>query len=647
VKYTKEQLKEWEYPEYDPNYDNPEWLKEQWRKEDEDPRLNPNFFLDQKDPEYWHNVARRPYAKALIQTEEHWSGRKNLWLQQFDNVREANLFREQVAEELEGCAVETKRLVQPIMKYRIVEVFLMHVLKESVEQDTPFSMLLEREDNFRSLCQYRDKIDLEGDKGAEELFQAWETRNLQQALEEQKNEDKKLKDKGGETLNNPEELVERLVFGEKCKKDGVLEWEKGNHKEALASWRQGHEALWRIKAPEHDKEAVKTLGEIHIALLKNLAQAAIKLGYYNEALNASDMAIRIDGDDHKAWFRKACALEGLGRLKEIEACLEQIDSVAVGRPDRERIEKDTRTKREKVRELLDRDDASSKRMLQRGVQKALFSDSRDTSAKVVKGPAGPPPIAHQVEVVNIDEEKRKKLTKDGAEDLLKDLSEAYQDATFRKQISKLGRDVTDQGEFIVYLNKVALPYQKPVLEKWGFEPSGKGVMEMSRAIQDHTRGKAADPKLRVQAEETMRALYGEFYDVARGAGLRPEDRAKKPERNGNKDGDSENEEHEEEAPVQHWTGRSLGLQEQQWEMERKKKEKEDKLKAAMNPGPVSAKERKEIWSLMAEAMNGKDKVALRKVILRAMGAGFSAVTIRSAKKKLAALGGSIEDDDDE
>ena len=47
---------------------------------------------------------------------------------------------------------------------------------------------------------------------------------------------------GGKKLKpkKSEELVEAMTAGSKCKKDGVLEWEKGNVKEALESWRQAH-----------------------------------------------------------------------------------------------------------------------------------------------------------------------------------------------------------------------------------------------------------------------------------------------------------------------------------------------------------------------------------------------------------------------
>merc|ERR1719230_2100792 len=113
----------------------------------------------------------------------------------------------------------------------------------------------------------------------------------------------------------------------------MIEWERGNHEEALASWRQAEEALRKFKAPESDKNGNKIIAELHIAVLKNVAQAAIKCEYYTEALDAADDAIKIDSEDHKAWFRRACALEGLGLLEPAEEALIRIEELAVGLPD--------------------------------------------------------------------------------------------------------------------------------------------------------------------------------------------------------------------------------------------------------------------------------------------------------------------------
>lgn len=124
------------------------------------------------------------------------------------------------------------------------------------------------------------------------------------------------------------------------------------------------------------------IAEVHLAVLKNIAQAAIKLGYWTEALDAADDALRIDNQDHKAWFRKACALEGLGRYEEEEEALNKIDECAVGRIDRDRIVKDTNSKRANLQLMYERNKETEKRSLTRALNKGIFSGEREKEALV-------------------------------------------------------------------------------------------------------------------------------------------------------------------------------------------------------------------------------------------------------------------------
>jgi len=59
--------KELGYPEYDAKFDDPDWMREQLRKENEDPRENANFFLDPSHPDFFNNIARRSVRKGPIE----------------------------------------------------------------------------------------------------------------------------------------------------------------------------------------------------------------------------------------------------------------------------------------------------------------------------------------------------------------------------------------------------------------------------------------------------------------------------------------------------------------------------------------------------------------------------------------------------
>lgn len=527
-RYTKEQQKEWGYPEYDPKFDDPEWVKEHMRKEKEDPRVNPNLLLDPvKDAqEFWDNAARKPYAKAILQSEKHWKDRKGMWLQQYENVDLLNREREEVSEQLEECPMDMKRLIAPILKYRVVEMYLSNLNRDAKENQITLSSMLERDDVRSHLHDIRKQIDAGGDQAAEDMMKEFNHRAMKLIEEEHAQQKKQLKEKGPRYLDAVS-LKSSISLGAKYKKDGLLEWEQGSYREAFLSWKDGHEALENVKYPAHQQKESEKLKDLHTSILKNMAQAAIKLERWNEALQAANEAIKLDDKDHKSWFRKACALEGLGKVGEMADCLDTIDELVAGRSDAARIRKDIDAKREKIEIIRDKEEANQKRMFQRAFLRGTWSDKRrEVKDAQQAAAAGPPKVSWKVDKVpEITEDKRLKLTKDGVEDLLENLKDAYGEPSFQRQVEKLAVDVNyDPSEFVVYLRSVAFYAQKPVLEKWGFDPSEKGVLEMARAIQDHTKG---DLQLRKKSEETFRALYGDMYDTARAPQVDPQVRAAK------------------------------------------------------------------------------------------------------------------------
>eukprot|EP00929_Paragymnodinium_shiwhaense_P071097 TRINITY_DN36119_c0_g2_i1.p1 TRINITY_DN36119_c0_g2~~TRINITY_DN36119_c0_g2_i1.p1 ORF type:complete len:607 (-),score=181.23 TRINITY_DN36119_c0_g2_i1:153-1973(-) len=519
--------KELGYPEYDPRFDDPDWLREQLRKENEDPRENANFFLDPSHPEFVDNLARRPYAKAILKTEEHRKHRKNVWLEQFRHIENMNNSRKTVAELLQDCAPETKRTLAPIMKYKIMDVFLANVELRARELGMAFEELLNEEDTQSAMKFLTSRLMAEGQKAADELMSEFDIRMVQ-VSDEFSAEEKKLAPPA--TSLDAKALTDALNQGAKFKADGLAEWEREDVKEALESWRRGCHAIDVLNVAVDYEKQQTALGQLHAALLRNRAQAAIKLGFFTEALEASEKALELDDQDHKAWFRKACALEGLGRLELVEDCLQHIDEISVGRADQARLRKDTDAKRTRIAALQERSSAEQQRMLRRGFQQSLFSEDRAQRSVDNVKPAGPPALGSKVgPAAPLNNATRMRLTKDGARDLLRDLKDAYEDKSFKAQIRKLAHDVQhDTTEFLCHLGKVALPIQTPVLRRWGFDTTSRGVQEMTRAIQDHTRGSNADVKLRAEAEEVVRILYGPMYSATRGSTVPARDQAQAP-----------------------------------------------------------------------------------------------------------------------
>eukprot|EP00434_Breviolum_minutum_P008999 symbB.v1.2.007925.t1/scaffold495.1/size259991/9 len=517
---TQEEFDALGYPTI-PSHWTKEWMLEQIELEKVDPRVNPNLLLEETSQagspeknnwvEFWDNMSRKPYAKAVLKSERHWSKRRNAWLRQFEQVEMANLMRAEMLDELEACSPELKRMLAPIMG------------KVKVE-------------GWRACSEFNPLIPHFGSGGEAEAQRMLEdfTAETSAAL-----------------VVDTDTMTKLMNRAQKLRKDGYIAWEQGAVEEAFESWCESEACLFKKRLQEQDVEGNKMINDLHSILLKNIAQAAIKLGHWSDALKAADDALAIDEEDHKAWFRRAGALEGLGRYNEAEMALDRIEHIAVGRADRAR---------QQIAMLEFKHEETEKLALQKALQhgvfareddeaelKALEEELKELEAEeaeeailedVISTPfslgdrvvamenLGDVAMGHEGCVMEVDKDgdikvlfdgqteaqlilhvdfdtlapagtalpspatsstadapAEKYLTQEGACDLLEALSSAYEDPGFQRQVAKLCRDVRwDVKEFTHHLPKVALEVQKWILPRWGFDPSIHGAQEAETAI---------------------------------------------------------------------------------------------------------------------------------------------------------------------
>ncbi|CAK0899915.1 unnamed protein product [Prorocentrum cordatum] len=277
-----------------------EWMLQQVERERVDPRENPNLLIDESHQEFWNTAARKPYARALLRAEQHWTRRRGVWLRQVEAVEGANATREEVAELLEDCSAEAKRLVAPILHFRITEVALWTVLREAREHDQPsFAVALEQPHSLELLRCLRLRIDLGGERAAAGMMDEFCAR-ARRCMEESHERTTEKGARGRRFVEVTDVLARCLNWAQKCQKDGHIEWYHGNAEEALAAWRQADACLRHLRAPPAAASADAMIARLHAAVLKNLAQAALRLGCWTEALQAADDALQLDDRDHKA-----------------------------------------------------------------------------------------------------------------------------------------------------------------------------------------------------------------------------------------------------------------------------------------------------------------------------------------------------------
>merc|ERR1740121_2177291 len=126
------------------------------------------------------------------------------------------------------------------------------------------------------------------------------------------------------------------------------------------------------------------------------------------------------------------------------------------------------------------------------LEEGVFAEGRRQLDDVQATPAlSEPPEAPQQEVAAsnapppIQEQARLRLAPEATMDLLRELTVAFGDPMYQQQIYKLARDVRmDRKAFLDNLRKVALPFQRHIVERYGFAPTLEGVSEMKRAVGD-------------------------------------------------------------------------------------------------------------------------------------------------------------------
>lgn len=290
---------------------------------------------------------------------------------------------------------------------------------------------------------------------------------------------------------------------------------------------------------------------MHRQCLNNKANAALQMDQWQTALRAAESALKLKMDDEKALFRKAQALEGLGRTDEALEVLDEVEQIAEDMDEdfREQILDDVKERREEIKAIEHKAAKSFNNMFKAMGDKQVFGSGRF----LADGTSPPPALtgAEERQLKRIKEqdeyragklkyelEQRRKegkplvdlpqepemptpnkpplgfrssertrtLTKAQAQQLLEDLMGAYSVDAFQKRVHADAKAVMFEFQpFLKRLKKTAFEVQEPLLSKWGFDPSEEGLAEMMVCLSDHT---FKDPALRKLADETTKMLYG-------------------------------------------------------------------------------------------------------------------------------------------
>lgn len=505
---------------------------------------------DLQSQAFWSEVMHRPDVQAAYQAEQRLLAKKAAWLEERKVIEERAERRKAVADALEECPAEIRKLVAPIFHIRIVEQFLWEKLDECQRrnQTNPLEGMrfvdhIQTEKNLKELRAFREAFQQGGVAAMEEIEKQNKYMNDAYLAEEEK-----------KRIANPQRidmgtLKQLLEYAQECKFEGNRLYKEGLYEEALEIYSQADDAMKKWKVEGHLKNELKWLTDSHLACLKNKAQAAISLELFQTALTAAEDALKLDIEDHKAWFRKVQALKGLGKFKEAEEALVRLEDVGQWCPDRRSILRDCENERKRIHMAAAKARIDTKSMLGKAFEAGVFSIDRekeleeaaknvedqkrdlanDTAAQRKKlapsmsvrpgplpltEPAGlkkdrPLPKPKQTKAVEGVPQRAIQLTAALAGDLMDQLAEAYAQKSFQDRVRKCARDSGyERSVFLMRLKDIAFQVQKPVLEHWGFEGNEDGVREMTASIRDHAKGKEMPAWLKEKEDRCLELLYG-------------------------------------------------------------------------------------------------------------------------------------------
>lgn len=355
---------------------------------------------------YWQEFLRRPKEQLAMREQQ-----KQLQKEAAERMAAMKAAKtKEVEEALVGCTPDQRKLLLPIFKAPGLLEHLHDCLLRSDRDPATFSKRIETDQAL--LSRILEKVaEFERDPQAFERQEQQLQELYQEAIRPVGKEDVEyLKQRTWKDLP-PEELAERMSKGEICPRD---EWIPGiskgkrplelqaleehlafgerlaregrdayavrDHELAFMRFKQGVELLNWIEAKDQVRQ--RCIDDMYCMFLRNVAQAALKLEKYQEAIRACTTIIQeLDEHDSKARYRRGRAYLLLGMTK----CAKD-DFVFILKSPYSTHEgvQAARLGLRELRRVVSRSEIEAKATVTKGLSGGLFSTGRMTEAEAVR-----------------------------------------------------------------------------------------------------------------------------------------------------------------------------------------------------------------------------------------------------------------------
>jgi len=237
-------------------------------------------------------------------------------MEEMEKLEELQGQREQLAVALQDLPPEAQRVVYPILRLKMVQNLLFATLKETRKAGTSFVHAVRDPALMGMLERMRDEL-RNDPENAKRIEMEW-FHNVGMCAEDKVKKAPK-KERG---VLPATQMLPIIQSGAQLRVNGNHKFRQGKYKEALEMYMQGCVGFELYQATNAQDQ--KLLDEVHVAVRKNVAAAAIKTRDWTVCLQSCDTVLGICPEDTKSLYRRALANWHLG---EVEAATTDLESI--------------------------------------------------------------------------------------------------------------------------------------------------------------------------------------------------------------------------------------------------------------------------------------------------------------------------------
>ncbi|KAL8447769.1 hypothetical protein Emag_004177 [Eimeria magna] len=498
---------------------------------------------------YWQDFLRRPKEQRAIREEQ-----RRLQKEAADRLAALKTAKmKEVEDALIRCTPDQQRLIRPLLKAPGLLELLHDCLLRSDRDPSIFSKRIETEQPLASRI-LEKAAEYEQDP---EAFERMEERTHELHEEAARPVDMAdldyLKQRTWKDLPQAElaermskgeicpreewipALEEHLAFGERLAREGREAYAASDYGTAFMRFKQGVELVNWVEA----KDAVRQrcVDDMYCMFLRNVAQAALKLEKYQEAIRACTTIIQqLDEHDSKARYRRGRAYLLLGMAK----CAKDDFLFILKSPysTNEGVHAARLGLRE-LRRVVSRSETETKATVRKGLSGELFSKGRLTEEEAIRATFSAdtnsdeeeyraeddeedfrlPPLQKfsgstaSMESSRFGDTQRPPLNLDETRDLLLDLLDAYTSEPVASQLNEL-RSLADLDyrRVVIRARKFLPQIQAPIFARHGLQGeshrSQMKVLEKSVAFW-----RFQDPEIADLTRDCLDAIFGDVADI--------------------------------------------------------------------------------------------------------------------------------------